>query len=308
MKKILALFLMLLITLSIFASCNEKIQNEDTQAYTNEQSESLTQTEKQTQKGTTKKETTKKETTKKQTTKTYAESTAGLYFELNSDKKSYTLVATGSCTLNEITIDGYKGLPVTKIGYRALYDNSVVTKITIGSAVTTIAEEAFYMCDNLKTVTMANNVTSIDKGAFMDCKSLETITLSSCLTSISDRTFERCSKLKNITLPKNITTIGSNAFFDCFALTSITLPENLTFIDEWAFGSAGLKSIVIPKNVKKIGAYAFGYCELESAELTVKTGWKYEGSGSAVDAYNISDNQKIAIFLSYGSSSTIVRS
>ena len=69
MKKILAIILTLVMTASIFASCNEKAPNEDSQAATNEQSESLTQTEKQTKKGTTKKETTKKETTKKETTK-----------------------------------------------------------------------------------------------------------------------------------------------------------------------------------------------------------------------------------------------
>ena len=123
MKKILSLILTFILVASIFTSCNEKTQNEDTQTATNEQSESLTQPEKQTQKGTTKKETTKKETTKKETTKkettkkettkTYAESTAGLLFELNSDGNEYILADTRNA--KEIVIDGHKGLPVTEL-------------------------------------------------------------------------------------------------------------------------------------------------------------------------------------------------
>ena len=136
MKKILAIILTLVMTASIFASCNEKVPNEDSQAATNEQSESLTQTEKQTQKGTTKKETTKKETTKnettkKETTKTYAESTAGLLFELNSDGNGYILTDIGNA--KEIVIDGHKGLPVTELLY---YENKNITKLKMTFSVT----------------------------------------------------------------------------------------------------------------------------------------------------------------------------
>ena len=130
MKKILALILTLVMTASIFASCNEKVPNEDSQAAANEQSESLTQTEKQTQKETTKKETSKKETTKQETTKTYTESTAGLYFELNTEENGYILASLEFCKAKEIVIDGHKGLPVVDIGFHVLKDNQNIVKLT----------------------------------------------------------------------------------------------------------------------------------------------------------------------------------
>ncbi|MBE6533545.1 MAG: leucine-rich repeat domain-containing protein [Ruminococcaceae bacterium] len=233
MKKILALILMLLITLSIFASCNEKVQNEDAQAYTNEQSESLTQTEKQTQKETTKKETTKKETTKKETTKTYAESTAGLLFELNSDGNGYILTDTGNA--KEIVIDGHKGLPVTELGGWLFYENKNITKITLGGNIGMLYEKTFSNCPNLKTVIIKDKITHIGAYAFENCTSLETVIIGNDVTLIDKFAFNNCTSLKNLTLGNKLQTIETCAFQKCSSLTSIVIPASAKLIRESSF-------------------------------------------------------------------------
>ena len=53
------------------------------------------------------------------------ESSAGLEFELNADKKSYTLVGIGSCNDADIVIGSYNGYSVTSIGFSAFWSFSI---------------------------------------------------------------------------------------------------------------------------------------------------------------------------------------
>lgn len=240
MKKILSLILTFILVASIFTSCNEKTQNEDTQAATNEQSESLTQTEKQTKKETTKKETTKKETTKKETTKkettkTYAESTAGLYFELNPEENGYILASLEFCKEKEIVIDGHKGLPVVDIGFEALKDNQNIVKLTLSGEIKTLPEKSFYNCPNLKTVIIKDKLTHIGAYAFENCTSLETVQIGNGVTLIDKFAFNNCTSLKNLTLGNKLQTIETCAFQKCSSLTSIVIPASAKLIRESSF-------------------------------------------------------------------------
>ena len=230
MKKILSLILTFILVASIFTSCNENMLNDDTQADTTKQSESLTQTEKQTKKETTKKQTTKKETTKKETTKTYAESTPGLLFELNSDGNGYRLVDIGNA--KEIVIDGHKGLPVTELLY---YENKNITKLTLGGNIGMLHEKAFANCPNLKTVIIKDKITHIGAYAFENCTSLETVVIGNDVTLIDKYAFNNCTSLKNLTLGNKVQTIEKYAFQKCSSLTSIVIPASAKLIRESSF-------------------------------------------------------------------------
>lgn len=284
MKKILAIILTLVMTASIFASCNEKAPNEDSQAATNEQSESLTQTQKQTQKGTTKKETTKKETTKKQTTKTYAESTAGLYFELNPEENGYILASLEFCKAKEIVIDGHKGLPVVDIGFEALKDNQNIVKLTLSGEIKTLPEKSFYNCPNLKTVIIKDKLTHIGPSAFENCTSLETVQIGNGVTLIDKFAFNNCTNLKNLTLGNKLQTIETCAFQKCSSLTSIVIPASAKLIRESSFyycdniTSAEFKD---PNNwgpdVDNFGASYDLTNKEHAADILVCREWIYEG-------------------------------
>ena len=147
------------------------------------------------------------------------------------------------------------------IGYRAFYNCSRLTNITIPDSVTSIGEEAFEYCSNLTSITISDSVTSIGGYAFRDCDNLTSITIPDSVTSIGSYAFYSCDSLTSIAIPDSVTSIGREAFSRCSSLKSITIPDSITSIGESAFyGCGSLTSITIPDSVTSIGSYAFSYC------------------------------------------------
>ena len=64
---------------------------------------------------------------------------------------------------------------VTSIGYRAFYDCTSLTSVTIPNSVTIIEQSAFSDCSGLSSVIIPNSVTSIGWYAFQYCSSLNFI-------------------------------------------------------------------------------------------------------------------------------------
>lgn len=140
------------------------------------------------------------------------ESTPGLKFVLNDDKLSYTLVGKGSATAKDIVIDGYKGLPVTKIGYSAFGDDKTITSVKMGDYVEYIDDYGFSFCEALTSVTFGKNV-----------------------KFLGDYSFRYCSALTSIELGKNIETIKYGSFYNCGKLATIKAYDKIRLIEEYAF-------------------------------------------------------------------------
>jgi hypothetical protein len=78
-------------------------------------------------------------------------------------KGTVTLIATTKKTLTSIVVGdtvkiGGKTYKVTAIGAKAFYNNTKITKVTIGKNVTTIGKSAFQSCKKLKTVIIKSSV------------------------------------------------------------------------------------------------------------------------------------------------------
>lgn len=192
---------------------------------------------------------------------------------------------SGVVTIPSTVIYNNNTYSVTSIGYRAFYECSSLTSVTIPESVTTIGMWAFESCSGLTSVTIPEGVTTIVDCAFENCNNLTSIIIPESLTSVGYEAFSGTAwynsqpdgvvyagkvlyKYKGI-MPKNTSLkveegtkgIAGGAFWGCSGLTSISLPEGITSIDDYAFTECdNLISITLPESVTSIGEGAFDDC------------------------------------------------
>ena len=192
---------------------------------------------------------------------------AGAY-EVYGDYQ-YTVLSDGTVEINKyngsasiLDIPGsIEGRRVTSVGYRAFYNCTSLTKITIPDSVTSIGNHAFFNCTSLTDITIPDSITSIGNYAFNYCTSLTEITIPNSVTSIGNHAFFNCTSLTEITIPDSITSIGDSAFSSCTSLAEITIPDSVTSIGDYAFNNCtSLTEITIPDSVTSIGNDAFWNC------------------------------------------------
>ena len=163
-------------------------------------------------------------------------------------------------------------------GYSAFYNQSKLTKVTIGDNVTSFPDYLFYKCSNLKSVHLGNKLQEIPDDCFNECdislidipqgvhtigeyafdgnKNLETVNMPSSIRIISNHAFAQCTSLKYIDFPEGLQTIGSGAFWET-AIPVINIPSTVTTIGGCAFESCKAKQVVIGNGTTDVGAYAF---------------------------------------------------
>ncbi len=112
----------------------------------------------------------------------------------------------------------------------------------------------------LKSVTIPGTVSSF-YNAFKDCLELETVVIQEGVKAISFSAFEKCSKLSQVTIPSTVTDIQNSAFVHCKALRSITLPEGLLMLGASAFFGTGLETFEIPESVSMMSCSCVNMCE-----------------------------------------------
>ncbi len=246
-----------------------------------------------------------------QAASSYSFMVGGIAYKINNDDKSVTVTYQYPSNPRYSSLSGAINIPasvtysgktysVTSIGYRAFYECTGLTSVTIGNSVTSIGEDAFYGCTGLTSVTIGNSVTSIGVWAFLGCTGLTSITIGNSVTSIGEKAFLGCTGLTSITIPNSVTYIGNWAFYGCkglksviwnakncsdFSSSSYVAPfEDLTNITSFEFGSevkkipaylcyrlTGLTSVTIPNSVTYIGKYAFYGCTgLENIYSNIK--------------------------------------
>ena len=118
----------------------------------------------------------------------------------------------------EIYKDNGYGLGVAAISpgpYGAMPVTITIPSSLGGKPVTRIGKRAFYYCSSLSKVTIPSSVISIGESAFGACTGLKKVIIPSSITSIEARAFEYCYKLTEVTIPSGVTCIEDCAFQVC---------------------------------------------------------------------------------------------
>ena len=165
-------------------------------------------------------------------------------------------------------VDGEK-IPVTEIGEKTFYKNTVLKSATVSPSVKSIGERAFYDCSRLTSINIPDSVRIIEDMAFYECERL-------CHFYVSST-----SRLERI---------GGGAFYGC-DIASVEFPSSLKEIGASAFNGCGLYRVEIPKSVLYIGRSALRstasstiYCEANSKPAGWDEGWT-DATNSVVWGY-----------------------
>ena len=162
------------------------------------------------------------------TSSAMAEVIDGIYYLLESDTKTATLLPKGEGKYSgDIIIpekvkgnDGVEYI-VASLGASCFKDCWGLTSITIPSSVTSLGYECFYGCSGLTSITIPSSVTSLGDECFYECSGLTSITIPSSVTSLGGYCFDNCSGLTSITIPSSVTSLGWNCFLNCQKLESV---------------------------------------------------------------------------------------
>lgn len=181
-----------------------------------------------------------------------------------------------------ITFDGN----VTKIGYRAFYELTTISSISIPSTVTEIGGYAFYKCSGLTELTLPDGVTIIGDSAFLDCTALTTLDLGKSVVTIERCAVSNCG-IVELVIPDTITTIGYRAIYSCGNLKRITIGAGITSIGVSAFAlNPSLRSCYIkavtPPYFDSVNWAVCPFAETSALTIYVPT--------ESVDVYKSDDN------------------
>ena len=218
----------------------------------------------------------------------------------SATNKTYTtaeLAIPDTLTYNSVAY------PVTTIGYRAFYNCTAITQLTIPATVSNIERDALDGCtalaafvldkDNSSYHLSADSMVLISADSTMLIKIAPAATYTeyevpSTVTTIDREAFAYCSNITQITIGSQVEYINPVTFRNCSALTKFVVDENNQCYTTLSEGQmlvdtdittlvglcASIETLTIPNGITEIGEGAcYGFSKLTSVTIptTVKT-------------------------------------
>lgn len=157
----------------------------------------------------------------------------------------YTLLDDGTYEIDSVsnataTIEipsQFNDVAVTRIGYGAFKNNTVIVDVTLPDSITSIGASGYEGCTSLVSIDMGSSVEYVGGAAFSGCSALTTVTMSDSVETLGFRAFEDCTSLASITIPASMQFIGTYAFQDCTKLAAVVF-DNL---EDWSVGEDAME-------------------------------------------------------------------
>ena len=161
---------------------------------------------------------------------------------------------------------------ITAIGNYAFYGlPNIITVTTLGD-VTSIGQRAFRYCPALSEVKLTGALKTLGNYAFSN-SGLTVLPNLGTVENLPEGCFRYCDKLKAAHLPEGVASVGYQTFSDCTALEEVTLPRTCTYMASAAFGRcSALKSFIVKGVLDSFGSYPiFGTPSELRISFTVKS-------------------------------------
>lgn len=163
----------------------------------------------------------------------------------------------------------FNGSNLTTIGEGAFSTNRSCTSLTIPASVTTIEARAFHSWVSLSTLTFNNgsNLSTIGNWAFRNAQSLSKLNFpdkASGSITIGEGAFSYCNSITSVDFPECVSTIGEESFIGCINLASVTIRKENASIGNNAFdltASTGRNRTLVVKGHSGSSAYNFANAE-----------------------------------------------
>ncbi len=162
------------------------------------------------------------------------------------------------------------GIEVSAIGDRAFENINIdgVTEIVVGDNIRSIGEAAFADCDDI-SIKIEGEIKELGERAFFGCAGLDSIRLD--VQSVPYAAFSGCVSLSEAVFTERVESIGENAFEGCSALASIVAHNSLRTVSDSSFIDCGELAVI----------YYYGTAlEWESVDIATGNG----GNDALLDA------------------------
>lgn len=179
----------------------------------------------------------------------------GLRYEIltNSEtSESYVSIIAYDGTDPQLVIpETLQNTPVTEIGYRAFFENTVITSATLPSTLKKVGDRAF-MYTKVGAINLPAGLEIIEEGAFAKMPNLTSINIPGSVKELPYMVFWQDTSLASVTLNNGLEKIGSDVFSGC-PMTSLVLPDTLKELNQCSFQNCtSLASINFPAGITKI--------------------------------------------------------
>ena len=132
--------------------------------------------------------------------------------------------------------------PFTSVGDYAFYGMTALKSIELPTGVTSIGKCSFAFCSALDEVHLPETLTTIGESAFEGCKSVLALEIPASVTSVGERSFAFCRRLEIITFRGKVGRIGKWTFKECENLDSLRMDTTGVSFDASAFEGAAIDS------------------------------------------------------------------
>ena len=287
MKKMISLFLSLLLIMTLVACGTPAVHSPDPSVTPSDNSS-------QSQSATTPDHGNKADDNKHNLVSSDLTPSEGLAFESNGDG-TCTLVGIGTCHDTDIVIPtkspegdtltliqeyAFVGLEdvesITLLNYEHEVDAHAfqygeMTAVHIIGGTPIIGESAFSSCEKLTAVTFTNCAPQVDEYAFFSCGKDAAVTFSNCTGTLDKRSFQY-GDLASVTIEQCDLVIEESAFASCEDLTSITCTDSTLQIAEYAFlGIGDPDSVTMTDCELLMDDRAFQYASLSDLTISGKS-------------------------------------